>query len=88
MMYAVIAALLIWVMLMLPLLFGWLERRRVLAQENARTFLARRGYRLNQGVLFRVTHEDDEGWWRGDPLASGFHNEQEAVVFLQSHREA
>ena len=35
---------------------------------QARSELARRGYRVSAGMLYEVIHEDVEGWWTGDQV--------------------
>lgn len=61
------AALTAWVFIAIMLagcLRAWLKRR----DDTARGWLAQRGYRMEGGVLWRMRHEDDEGWWTGRPL--------------------
>ena len=43
---------------------------RFAVEQAAQRVLARNGYRLYMGRLFRVTVDDPDGWWRGDDLGS------------------
>ena len=43
---------------------------RFAVEQAAHRVLARNGYRVHMGRLFRVTVDDPDGWWRGDDLGS------------------
>ena len=61
--YVAVAAVALTVLVMVPLIAAPRP-----AKDDAAITLARRGYRLVDGTLYRVIHEDDEGWWRGTPV--------------------
>jgi hypothetical protein len=46
---------------------AWLVARHEEDDEEARTWLAKRGWRVASGRLWKMRHEDDEGWWNGTP---------------------
>ena len=46
-------------------LAAWWRARAAEDEQEARAWCARLGWRIRRRTLYRVEHEDDEGWWTG-----------------------
>jgi hypothetical protein len=46
-------------------LAAWWRARTAEDEQEAAAWCARQGWRIRRRILYRVEHEDDEGWWTG-----------------------
>jgi hypothetical protein len=49
-------------------LAAWWRARTAEDEQDARAWCARLGWRIRSHILYRVEHEDNEGWWTGSRI--------------------